>query len=493
MWGRVKEETNEIHLHKVKVSEILWRQIKNPLLIVLGLATIVAYFLEQTTNAMVIFVMMSVSVALGFWNEWQSEKTVADLLKKVSMSAVLMRNGVKDEVPARSLKVGNEVFISPGSVVPADVEMISTNGLEIDESALTGESRFVEKQVGETAYLGTVVKGGFGVGRVSRIGIHTQFGKMSVDLSGAKPETEFQRGLSQFGVMLARVIAIMTVGLFGLNYLVGRPVVDSLLFSLAIAIGLTPELLPVVVTVSLSHGARRLAKKEVIVKRLVAIEDLGNMEVLCTDKTGTLTEGKLVLTDFVDIEGKRNHEVLVRGLQANLAVTHRGLSGDAVDKAIWSYANARDLSLPKVRKIFEAPFDFTKRYLFVVIESGRERKLIVKGSPESVMALCKVSQSAREKIMRLYDRLSRDGLRAVAVAEREISKKSEYDDSDVEGLTWGGYLVFSDIPKASAKGAIEQLAKLGVVVKVVTGDNEMVTQSVCRELQIPDSPILTGA
>lgn len=493
MWGQVKEETNEIHFHQIRVGEILGRQLKNPLLVVLGIATFVAYLLGQSTNATVILVMMSVSVALGFWNEWQSEKTIIDLLKKVTLSAILVRNGIKDEVPAKTLKVDDIVFLSAGAVVPADIELISANDLEIDESALTGESRYNVRVIGETAYLGTVVKSGFGTGRVIRIGIHTQFGKMSVDLSGAKPETEFQRGLAQFGSMLARVIALMSIGLFFLNYLMGKPVVDSLLFSLAIAIGLTPELLPVVVTVSLSHGARRLAKKEVIVKRLVAIEDLGNMEVLCTDKTGTLTEGKIVLTDFVDIEGRSDHRTLINGLAANLAVTYRGLYGDAIDTAIWEYKRLHDVKIEKIERVFESPFDFIKRYLFVVIEEGKKRKLIVKGSPESVLNLCKATQAEKKQIMALYERYSRDGLRVVAIAEGQVASKDDYTDTDVAGLKWGGYLVFSDIPKPSAKDAIERLANLGVMLKVVTGDNEMVTQNICRQLELPDSPLLTGA
>ncbi len=493
MWGPVKEETNEIHLHQVKPVSILGRQLRNPLLLVLGCATLLAYFLGQTTNAIVIFVMMSVSVILGFWNEWQSEKTVSDLLKKVSLSAILVRNGVKDEVLAKTLKVGNIVFLAPGAVVPADIELLSINSLEIDESVLTGESRYSVKQLSETAHMGTVVKGGFGTGRVIKIGIHTQFGKISMDLSGGKPETEFQRGLSSFGMMLARVIAIMAIGLFVLNYFVGKPVVDSLLFSLAIAIGLTPELLPVVVTVSLAHGAKRLAKKDVIVKRLVAIEDLGNMEVLCTDKTGTLTEGKLVLTDFVDMEGRRDHSTLLRGIFANMAVTHRGLAGDAVDTAVWNYVNTHRIEIPKNEKIFEAPFDFAKRYLYVVIHESGHRRLIAKGSPESILPFCTLSPTEKKHIMHLFERMSHDGLRVVAVAEKTITAKETYSDADVTKLKWGGYLVFSDISKATAKGAIERLAKLGVSVKVVTGDNEMVTQNVCRQLQLPDAPLLSGA
>lgn len=492
MWGKIKEETNEINFHQIRIGEILGRQLKNPLLIVLLVATIVAYVLGQSMNATVILVMMSVSVILGFWNEWQSEKTIIDLLKKVSLSAIIVRDGLKDEVPAKTLKVGDIVFLTAGAVVPADIELTDTNGLEIDESSLTGESRYNIKTIGERAYLGTVVKAGFGTGKVNKIGIHTQFGKMSVDLSGAKPETEFQTGLARFGGMLARMIILMSVGLFGLNYLMGKPVVDSLLFSLAIAIGLTPELLPVVLTVSLSHGAKRLAKKEVIVKRLVSIEDLGNMEVLCTDKTGTLTEGKIVLTDYVDIDGNTNHKTLMMGLIANLAVTYRGLYGDAIDTALWDYQRAHNIGFPKINRIFESPFDFVKRYLFVVIKDGKKRKVVVKGSPESVLSICKMTTSEKKKIVALFDRYSRDGLRVVAVAEAIVIDKPKYNDDDLSELKWGGYLIFSDIPKASAKGAIERLANLGVRVKVVTGDNEMVTQNICRQLQLPDKPFLTG-
>ncbi len=489
-----KEEVNEIALHRIRPLEIVLRQLNNPLLLILLVATLISYFLGQGSNAMVILWMMALSVVLGFWNEWQSEKTVSDLLHQVSLSAVILRDGVKDEVPARSLKVGQELYLGPGTVVPADVKILTCNGLDIDESVLTGESRSVTKLVGNEAYLGTVVKSGYGTAVVIAIGRHTQFGKLSLDIGGAKPVTEFQHGLASFGLMLTRVITIMSVCLFILNFLLGRPIVDSLLFSLAIAIGLTPELLPVVVTVSLAHGARRLAKKDVIVKRLVAIEDLGNMQILCTDKTGTLTDGKLSLIDTISATGDSDLDILHLGLICNSAVIHRGLWGDAIDTAIWEYAK-RHNHLPRVvTKLFENPFDFGERVMFVVVKKQQGQQLIVKGAPESVLARCDLAPAAHKSALALYDRLSRDGLRVVALATKPLSgKTSKYDLNLCQQLTFAGYLSFSDTPKTSAKAAIDRLEELGVTVKVVTGDNEMVTENVCRQVGIPDSPVLLGS
>ena len=472
---------------------IFIRQLKNPLFIILAVATTLSFTLGQHISALVITAMMVISIVLGFWNEYNAERTMADLLKRVKFTAVVIRHGERQRVPVESLQVGDEIVLFPGAIVPADLTLISSERFEVDESILTGESVPVQKDTKRSnCYMGTTVTSGVAHGTVTAVGKDTKFGKIAADLSESRPESEFQRGLRQFGVLIVDVIIVMAVVIFAINALLHHPIVDSALFALTIAIGLTPELLPVIVTVSLAHGAKRLANKDVIVKRLVAIEDLGNMEVLCTDKTGTLTDGKLSLVQFVDAQGETDKSMLNLGLIANSAVVHHRIFGSAIDTAIWRYAHEHDIKPPKTKKIFEEAFDYDQRFMFVISEQGNTRTLIAHGAPEQILAATNLSKQHKHLAIRQFQDWSQAGLRVTALATKKIPKRAEYSFDDCHGLNFEGFLVFTDQPKSNVKEAIERLEKMHVTLKILTGDNELVTRSVSRAIGLPCSVILNG-
>jgi Mg2+-importing ATPase len=490
LWTSPAQEKNEIKLHGFSIPVLLLRQLKNPLLTILVVASIVSFLVGGRTDSIIILGIILLSVSLSFWNEYSAEKTVSDLLKKISLTALVVRNGQKLEIPVRDIVVGDTVFLSTGSIVPADIQLASHNNLEINESVLTGESFPVAKTghgpegSGPLAYMGTLVTNGTGTGQVIAIGRHTKFGQIAVDLSSVPPETQFQKGLGSFGGLLVRVFTIMALVIFIVNALLGHPIIDSILFSLAIAVGLTPELLPVVVTVSLSHGARLLAKKEVVVKHLVAIENLGNMDVICTDKTGTLTEGKISLVSITP-------SLLRLALLCNNAVVHHRIFGDAIDTAIWEYAHAHNYRLPEhITKVAEEPFNYDRRAMFTVTN---DYTFILKGSPETILDTCQLSPGRRTSLLNKFHQLSRNGYRVIALAHKTVPQKSRYSFADAREMEFAGFISFTDIPKKTVRHAFDRLEELGVAIKIVTGDNELVTQQVCFEADIPCKKILLGS
>jgi Mg2+-importing ATPase len=339
--------------------------------------------------------------------------------------------------------------------------------------------------------MGTVVLSGSGKGVAYAIGKDTNYGKISEEVLYTKPETQFQLALAKFGNLLVRTILLLTVGIFVINALLGHQLLDSVLFALAIAVGLTPELLPIIVTVSLSHGAGKLAKKEVVVKQLIAIENLGNMDVLCTDKTGTLTEGKIQLVNYFDEAEKKDENLLKYSLLCNNAVVHHKILGDAIDVAIWEYAEKQKYQLDKtIKKLDEEPFDFAKRLTYSVIDDKGKTSLIVRGAPEEIIELC--DHGEKKKLEKQFTELSNQGYRVTAVATKSVEEKKEYGWSDVRNLSFAGFLVFLDTPKKTAKEALERLHRLNVQVKVITGDNEIITRKICGDVGLNVQKIMLG-
>jgi Mg2+-importing ATPase len=487
-------KTNELLLSHVSKGEIFKRQLKNPLLLILFVTTVISYLMGSRLNAAVVLWMMFLSVGLGFWNEYRAGRTMEDLLKKISFMATIIRNGVKLSIPVRDIRLGDHVLLYPGAVVPADIKLIQEKGLEINESALSGESAPVRKgHEDKLCFMGTIVTSGEGQGVVTAIGVDTRFGQLSQTVTSARPETEFQKGLYSFGVLLVRVISLMTVFIFVINGLVGRPWLESAMFALTVAIGLTPELLPVVVTVSLAHGAGRLAKKDIIVKQLVAIEDLGNMEVLCCDKTGTLTEGKLQLASHLNPSGKEDPHVLQLALLCNSAIVHHKIFGDAIDTAVWQHALNQRFHLPQsITKVSEMPFDYEHRGMFTVIENGKKRIFIFKGAPDAVLNACTIGHNDPAGFHKQVEEWFRQGYRVIAVATKEVSSAERYTFGDAHDLKLEGFVLFSDPPKPGVRQALDHFEKLGVGLKIITGDNEFVTGKVCEQVDIPCRKILTG-
>src|ERR1035437_1633980 len=294
----MNSSTNEIKRQKFSAWTVFFSQFKNPLLLVFLISTVVAFTLGEKTEAYAIWVVMSLSIILGFWNEYQAEKIVADLIKRISFDVHIIRNGEKMLLPASEIRIGDEVNLHAGSMIPADLKLSISENLEVDESVLTGESLPILKNVGDTIYMGTIVTGGNAHGIVAAIGMDTKYGKISEIAGKPKSQTEFQKGLRDFSDLLAQIAGVTVVLVIAFGWFLHHPLIETVLFALTVAMGITPELLPLIVTLSLSYGSKKLAKKDLIVKQFVSIEDLGNIEVLCTDKTGTLTEGIISLSVY---------------------------------------------------------------------------------------------------------------------------------------------------------------------------------------------------
>lgn len=488
------QEKNELLYHRFSGLKILVHQLKNPLLYILLATTTISFLLGERTNSLIILFMVFISVGLGFGNEYAAEKTVSDLLKKISLTAIVVRGHKKEEIPVRDIRIGDLVLLSVGSIVPADIKLTETTNIETNEAVLTGESLPILKKIDDFAFMGTVITSGHGSGIVKNIGLHTKFGQISADLSSTRPETEFQKGVNKFSSLLVKVIITMCAIIFIVNFLLGHPPIDSLLFALAIAISITPELFPVIVTVSLAHGSRKLAKKHLITKQLVAIEDLGNMDILCTDKTGTLTEGKISLTQYFDQDNHPHPHILELGLLCNSSDINDKTSLNNIDTAIWDYAQKNKFNyLHSFKKIVTSPFDFDIQAMFAVVKQSKNIFYVVKGSPEKVISLCRLDKATKDKVITQFHLLSSQGIRVIAVAEKKIATQNNYSFADAHGLKFIGFLSFSDIPKPDISNNLDLLKRLDVSIKVLTGDNEMVTQHICEAVGLSVKNFFLGS
>jgi len=489
---------NAVRSHGARPLTVLVRQLANPLLILLVSAAGVSFAVGQRTDGAIILSIIALSVGLGFINEYRSELAVEALHSRIRHRTVVVRGGRTTPIDVTELVPGDVVRLNIGDVVPADVRLLDVNGLECDEAVLTGESVPAEKSAvsatdeatSSCALMGTVVQNGTATGVVVRTGPLTDFGKIAAGLGSRPAQTAFQRGLSDYSKLLVRVTGVLSLSIFGINIALHRPFLDAALFALAIAVGLTPQLLPAIVTISLSTGAHRMAQRSVVVKRLVAIEDLGNIEILFTDKTGTLTEGRITFAKSVDAHGNDSSDVTAFGLVCGDAVVRDGaaVAGSQLDVALWSAPNAAALA-GRFTKLADVPFDYERRLVSALIaDATGHRRIVCKGAPESVLARCAtVPDDARATLDALFDQ----GARVVAVASKETSQSS-ITASDEHGLTLAGFLTFVDPPKQDAAASIDRLNRLGIVVKIVTGDNDRVARKVCETLGMPVDGVLTG-
>jgi P-type Mg2+ transporter len=496
---------NELVSTRRTLPRVVLAQLRSPLLGLLVAAAAVSIGVgERTSGAIIIGIIVS-SVGLGVFNEYRSEQTLAALRERTGRRATVLRNARSIEIPAAALVPGDICILQTGDVVPADLRLLESAELTIDEATLTGEAYPAEKVItpgkdgaGSThlncAYTGTVVRGGRGVGIVVATGADTRLGAVAGGLNEHQPPTAFQRGLTSFAGLLAKVTAILTVFIFIANAALGRPVLDALLFSLAIAVGLTPQLLPAIVTVSLSTGARRMARQSVLVKRLVSIEDLGDADVLFTDKTGTLTEGEIRLREAVDASGAAAPGLTRLGLlSTDLHLEHGGIPlGNALDLAIWRSLEpaVAAAELESVERVAVLPFTFERRRTSAVVVADGRRRLLCKGAAEEVLARCTTVSIAGAQTT--LERLLDAGHRVLAVAERTVEAKDAYGDADETELELRGFLVFADPPKADAAESVARLRSLGIELKVLTGDNERTAVHVCQEVGLPVSGVVRG-
>ncbi len=504
-------------VHRLSTVQVVFRQLKNPIFAILIACAVIAGVYSELKQAIIILSMIALSVVLGFYNEYKAEKIVENLRQNVAIKAVVTRDGKLCQIDSRNLVPGDIVSIYVGDIAPADIRVVKCKDLQADEATFTGESFPVEKtseslnlerpmpqQLTNYLFMGTVVVHGSGQGVVVSTGKNTQLGAISKSLVRSHPETEFQRGIRKYGNMLMTLTFALAIGIFVLNAIVGHQLIDSLLFSLAVAVGLVPELMPAIVTISLAQGASKMAKEKVVVKRLVSIEDFGNMDVLCTDKTGTLTEGKISLHDCRSLGEKEDERMLPYSLLCNSAAVGDAVVGNPMDMAIWEYAikNGKQQSIEPYAKIDEIPFDYQRRIMSVVVKNNGEHLLISKGAPESVFARCtqadlsgkiKPIETVQEAINDKFFNLSKLGYRILAVASRQVEEKTSYSLDDEKDLTLLGFLIFTDPPKKDAHEAMNRLKDMGVEVKILTGDNELVAKTICDELKVPVKKIVCGS
>ncbi len=495
---------NILGSHQVRLMSVLFRQIRNPILLLLLGAALVSGLTGSGTNAVIIAVIVALSVGLGFFNEYRAELSMAALRGKIRHDAEVVRDGEPRSIPVVDLVPGDVVSLRIGGLVPADLRLLDVEELECDEGVLTGESMPVAKTVRPStargaldqpscAFMGTIVHQGSGLGVVVRSGTRTAFGQIAAGLSEKQGQTAFEVGLSRFSRFLFGVAAVLTGFIFIINVALSRPLIDALLFSLAIAVGIAPEMMPAIVTVSLSAGSRALAAKKVLVKRLVAIEDLGNIELLFTDKTGTLTEGSITFERALSADGQISDSPILFGLVCNEAtLTDQGpVGGNALDQALWLAPGADKGEANNYQRLAVLPFDHERQLASVLAKDPTGQALIVtKGAPEVVLGRCQgVPDAARPTLKSLFS----EGARVVAVATRLAGGVRTLTAEDEQGLELAGFLTFADRPKADAGPSITQLERLGVDVKIITGDNGLVAAKVCSDIGVQCSGVLSGA
>jgi Mg2+-importing ATPase len=473
-------------------------QFLSPLIAVLVVASGISFVLGDHTDTYIILAIVFINALLGFWQEFKAEKTVQSLRQLISPKVKVLRNGKRLELDSKFLVPGDVVFLNIGDLIPADLRLVKVDGLTVDEAPLTGESLPVVKttelvaddhhlpqQLLNMAFMGTAVSSGEGMGVVVSTGKETFFGKISSYLKEPEEKSDFDKSVSDFSRFLLKVILLMTAFIFLVNAVLDHGWLESFLFALALAVGITPEQLPIIITISLSRGAEVLAKAKVVVKKLTAIEDLGNMDILCTDKTGTLTEGHLQLQNFFDATGKEDPLMLVYGLLCSD-------EDNMIDRAILaSKDRAGAAKRAKSYKLVDRnEFDFQRRRMSVVVQGPNKKKwLIVKGAVESLEKISKVPKGFRT----LIEGHREAGFNTIAIAIKEF-KGTTSTQSDERGLTLVGFLTFLDPPRESAKTSIDQLERLGVAVKVLSGDDPLVTRAVCKQvgLTIVGGKIYTG-
>lgn len=488
------------------------QRFSNPLVVILLFAAAVSAFTGDVPSFAIIAVIVLISVILDVTQEHQAQNAAERLRERVSLSAKALRDGQPVDIPATEIVPGDIVLLAAGDLVPADARLVEARDLYVDEALLTGEAYPAEKEAephgakaaDETAFprnlvfMGSSVVSGRGRALIVATGRKAQLGSIARSLRKPPPPTAFAVGIQHFGLMIVRATVFLVLFVLLVNVLFHRPVLESFLFALALAVGLTPELLPMIVSVTLSHGAMRMSRKEVIVKRLSAIDDLGSMDVLCSDKTGTLTEARIKLVRAVDVGGEESGTVMELA-QLNAAF-ETGLKSP-LDEAILA---AGKIDLTAWRKIDEVPFDFERRRVSILVEGRGRRLIIVKGAPEDVLGLAgrydqrgspprPLDAIARQTAESTFNALGADGCRVLGVAWREAEPDREHANvADETELIFAGFLAFLDPPKAGAHEALTALAGLGIAVKVVTGDNEQVTRHVCGELGLIIGGVLTG-
>lgn len=493
---------NEIH-RKKRLSPIFkfFSYFKNPLIIILIIAALVSEATGETKNFVIIMVMIFLSVILNFYQEHKSGKAAEKIAKKLTVTATVIREAREKEIQIKYLVPGDIISLSAGDIIPADGMIISADDFFFNESALTGESFPVEKITRDhgdnLVYSGTNVISGYARVIIIKTGAETEYGNIAERLVRQEEPSAFEIGIKRFGFLIAKIILILTALIFLINAWNDKNLVDSLVFSIAVAVGITPELLPMIMSVNMSKGSIAMSKKGVIVKRLNAIPNFGSMDILCTDKTGTLTEDKITIVKYIDPRGKESPETLrLAYINGSLETGIKSI----LDKTILDFKN---ISLKGVKKIDEIPYDFIRKRSSIIFKEKNSTLMATKGAPEEIFKICssyysggkeyKNSPEAEKKIVKLYEEMSRQGFRVLGVARKLVpSGKKIYAKSEETAMTLLGFIAFYDPPKKDVKETIALMEQHGIEIKILTGDSPLVTKKICADLKIKIKGILSG-
>lgn len=497
------------------VIGLFFNQIKSPIMLILLFATLVSAFLSDWVDAVIILLIILGSAVLSVVQEYSANHATEKLQSQVSAKATVSRGGQQQAIPVEEIVPGDLVLLNAGSMVPADGVILEAKDFFVNQAVLTGETFPVEKIPGPVAantsvnarsnsvFMGTNVRSGSAQELVVQTGVHTAFGQIAGRLNLRPPETEFERGIKVLGYLLTEVMFILVIAIFALNVYFHKPVIDSLLFSIALAVGLTPQLLPAIININLSKGAQAMATQGVIVRRLEAIENFGSMDTLCTDKTGTITAGVVQLDEAVDVSGSPSDQVLKDAyINANFQT---GLS-NPLDNAIL----AKDrVDITGIEKVDECPYDFVRKRLSVVVSGSNvtgpdQNKLITKGALEKILEVCTSVQAEgrtvpldteqRTVIEKQYADWSSQGYRVLGLASKEMAKQTvPYKPEDEHELTFGGFLLFLDPPKPGVEATVKELKQAGVTLKIITGDNRLVAEHIAKSIGFDETDVVTSS
>jgi Mg2+-importing ATPase len=494
---------------RLDVFTLLISQFKSPIILILFFATGLSFFLHDKVDALIILSIVVVSGMLGFWQEYGASNAVEKLLSIVQIKVSVMRDGIAKEVPLEQIVPGDIVVLNAGDIIPGDGLVQESKDLFVDEAMLTGETFPVEKimavlpaetllgQRNNALWMGTHVVSGSATTLIVNTGKETEFGKVSERLKLRPQETEFEHGIRRFGYFLMEVTLLLVVGIFAINVYLGRHILDSFLFSLALAVGLTPQLLPAIISINLSHGAKRMAQKKVIVKRLSSIENFGSMNVICSDKTGTLTEGIVRLQSALNVDGNESEKVL---LQAYINAFYETGFTNPIDEAI---RNNKQFDLSGYQKQDEIPYDFIRKRLSILVSNNDGHLMVTKGALQNVLDVCSSVETKDGKIIDIstnldqiqkhFEVFSRKGFRTLGVAYKNMGLDSRFTKDHESGMIFSGFLILFDPPKPNILETITGLKNLGVSLKIITGDNHLVAANVSQQMGLKNTKIMTGS
>ena len=494
---------------RLREALLLLSQFNNPIVLILLSASSLSIFLGNPTDAVIILTIVLISGLLGYWQERGASHAVEHLLSLVRVRAEIVRDRTVQEIRTDEIVPGDILLLSAGTGVSCDSRVLESKDLFMDEATLTGETYPVEKSAGvlptdtplnertNCVWMGTHVISGSARALVVRTGKGTEFGGIAQRLTLRPPETDFERGVRLFGYLLLEVTLVLVIAIFAINVALARPVMDAFLFSMALAVGLTPQLLPAIISINLAHGAKRMARKKVIVKRLAAIENFGSMNVLCCDKTGTLTDGIVGIHSAINAEGKESERVL---LHAYLNAAYESGFLNPIDEAIRRH---RSFDVSDYQKLDEQPYDFVRKRLSILVAHGDRRTIVTKGAVPSVLSVCKSvelsdgnaidMERVRLDVLKQFADFSGLGFRVIGIASRDIPGKAKITKDDECSMTFLGFLVLYDPPKAGIAATLHSLKELGVSFKLVTGDHHLVAMHLSEEIGLPNPRVVTGA